>query len=161
MFGLVWKVWLYRRHSKSNQLIKITMTINYSASITRCTLLRLTTYPGGANSKAPTRYTLQTKCNPFEISNFSMFWNNVPNLPIMSMSEGVPCAVTWMEYSSDKKKPFLADFVFWLSLVVVPEKTNARSRDVVVNMKKRYSLKAVSIYCLSVDLKCCDLQQSQ
>ena len=27
LFGLVWKVWLYRRHSKSNQLIKITMTI--------------------------------------------------------------------------------------------------------------------------------------
>ena len=27
LFGLVWKVWLYRRHLKSNQLIKITMTI--------------------------------------------------------------------------------------------------------------------------------------
>ena len=27
MFGLVWKVWLYRRHSKRNQLIKIIMTI--------------------------------------------------------------------------------------------------------------------------------------
>ena len=27
LFGLVWKVWLYRRHSKRNQLIKITMTI--------------------------------------------------------------------------------------------------------------------------------------
>ena len=26
LFGLVWKVWLYRRHQKSNQLIKITMT---------------------------------------------------------------------------------------------------------------------------------------
>ena len=27
MFGLVWKVWLYRRHSKRNQVIKITTTI--------------------------------------------------------------------------------------------------------------------------------------
>ena len=27
LFGLVWKVWLYRRHSKRNQLIKITMKI--------------------------------------------------------------------------------------------------------------------------------------
>ena len=27
LFGLVWKVWLYRRHLKTNQLIKITMTI--------------------------------------------------------------------------------------------------------------------------------------
>ena len=27
LFGLVWKVWLCRRHSKSNQLIKIIMTI--------------------------------------------------------------------------------------------------------------------------------------
>ena len=27
LFGLVWKVWLYGRHCKSNQLIKITMTI--------------------------------------------------------------------------------------------------------------------------------------
>ena len=27
LFGLVWKVWLYRRHSKRNQLKKITMTI--------------------------------------------------------------------------------------------------------------------------------------
>ena len=27
LFGLVWKVWLYRRHSKRNQVIKITMTI--------------------------------------------------------------------------------------------------------------------------------------
>ena len=27
LFRLVWKVWLYRRHSKRNRLIKITMTI--------------------------------------------------------------------------------------------------------------------------------------
>ena len=32
MLGLVWKVWLYTTtHWKRNQLIKITMTINYSA----------------------------------------------------------------------------------------------------------------------------------
>ena len=41
LFGLVWKVWLYRRHSKSNQLIKITMTIT-TVLHSRCSLLRFT-----------------------------------------------------------------------------------------------------------------------
>ena len=40
LFGLVWKVWLYRRHSKSNQVIKITMTIT-TVLHSRCSLLRL------------------------------------------------------------------------------------------------------------------------
>ena len=33
LFGFVWKVWLYRRHSKSNQIIHITMTITTVLSI--------------------------------------------------------------------------------------------------------------------------------
>ena len=35
LFGLVWKVWLYRRHSKRNQRIKITMTITTVLPYTR------------------------------------------------------------------------------------------------------------------------------
>ena len=44
LFGLVWKVWLYRRHSKCNQLIKITMTIS-TVPHSRCSLFRLKYLP--------------------------------------------------------------------------------------------------------------------
>ena len=40
LFGLVWKVWLCSRHSKCNQLIKITMAIT-TVLHSRCSLLRL------------------------------------------------------------------------------------------------------------------------
>ena len=46
LFGLVWKVWLYRSHSKSNQVIKIAMTITTVLPLCDAPLsIRFCTYP--------------------------------------------------------------------------------------------------------------------